>query len=93
MAPELVKGSKAVLEGPSPVCWEIGRARNERGNGMMMERLPKEVRSMISLSRISRLRGRRIVEWQRSSPQDDFLSSLLGKWEECSFTWLACSLS
>lgn len=62
MAPELVKESKAVLEGPWLVRWEIEMARNERGNGMMMGRLPKEVRSMISLSRInSRLHGRRIM--------------------------------
>lgn len=55
MALELGKESKAVLEGPWPVRWEIERVRNERGNGMLMERLHKEVRSMISSSRISRL--------------------------------------
>lgn len=58
MAPELAKESKAVLEAPSLVRWEIERVRNGRSNGTPMERLPKEVRSMISLSRISRLRGR-----------------------------------
>lgn len=61
MARELGKESKAELGGPWLVRWEIERAKNVRGNGMMMERLPKEVRSMISFGRISRLRGRNIV--------------------------------
>lgn len=63
MARELGKESKAALGAPWLVCWGIERAKNVRGNGMTMERLPKEARSMISFGRISRLRDRRIVEW------------------------------
>lgn len=63
MARELGKESKAALGGPWLECWGIERAKNVRGNGMMMERLPKEVRNMISFSRISSLRDRRVVEW------------------------------
>lgn len=63
MARELGKESKAALGGPWLVCWEIERAKNVRDNGMMMERLPREARSMISFGRISRLRDRRIGEW------------------------------
>ena len=43
---------------------------------MMMERLPKEVRSMILLSRIRRFRSRRIVEWETPCLEYYFLSSL-----------------
>lgn len=62
MAQESGKESKAALGGPWLVRWEIERAKNVRDNGMMMEKLPKEVRSMILFSRISRLRDQRIVE-------------------------------
>lgn len=55
MVQGLGKELKVGWEGLWLVCWEIGRVKNVRDNGMMMERLLKEVRSKILFGRISRL--------------------------------------